>query len=313
MIHFSKLKLYFIHLIFCLTISFSFTAQLSAEQYILSTSGNETILSNNQNLSWTLGEVVIHTGSQSNYHFTQGFHQPSPICNLVINLSDSLIYCGLDSVFIDAGLYESYSWNTGDTTQFLFTDIEGTYSIEVVDSIGCSAIDSFQLFLHDIPIITANVFEFADGSGGDVELDINGNPPFIFDWSNDGLGDFDDFQDQYNLSPGSYQVIIIDNNGCIDTIDVYIDNEISIFIPTGISPNADGVNDTWDIQGIETINEYQVKILNRWGQILYSSKNNFVPWDGMYNGNIVPTSDYYYIVEISSINKVYTGTLTVKY
>ena len=303
----------FIHLLFCFTISCSLTAQLSAEQFILSTSGSDADLSNNQNLSWTLGEVIIHTGSQSNYNFTQGFHQQNSICNLVFNLSDSLIYCGLDSVFIDAGLYQSYAWNTGDTTQFLFTDIEGYYSIEVTDSVGCIAIDSFQLFLHDLPTITANVFEFSDGTGGDVDLDVNGNYPFLYDWSNDGSGDFDDNEDQYDLSPGSYQVIIIDNNGCIDTIDVFIDNEISLFIPTGISPNADGVNDTWDIQGIESINEYQVKILNRWGQILYSSKNNYVPWDARYNGEIVPTSDYYYIVEVFSINKVYTGTLTVKY
>jgi gliding motility-associated-like protein len=302
-----------IHLLFCFSISCSLTAQLSAEQFILSTCGNEANFSNNQNLSWTLGEVIIHTGSQSNYHFTQGFHQGFPICDLVFNLSDSLIYCGLDSVFIDAGLYQSYAWNTGDTTQFLFTDIEGYYSIEVTDSLGCSAIDSFQLFLHDLPTITANVFEFSDGSGGDVELDVNGNYPFLYDWSNDGSGDFDDNEDQYGLSPGSYQVIIIDNNGCIDTIDVFIDNEITLFIPTGISPNADGVNDTWDIQGIESIDEYQVKILNRWGQVLYSSENNYFPWDGRYNGEIVPTSDYYYIVEVFSINKVFTGTLTVKY
>ena len=71
---------------------------------------------------------------------------------LVFNLSDSLIYCGLDSVLLDVGLYESYSWNTGDTTQFLFAGIEGGYSIEVTDSVGCSAIDSFQLFLHDFLI-----------------------------------------------------------------------------------------------------------------------------------------------------------------
>ena len=306
-----RLKL--IHLLFSLTISSSLTAQLSAEQFILSASGNEANLSNNQNLSWTLGEVIVHTGNQSNHHFSQGFHQNHSICNLVFNLSDSLIYCGLDSVFIDAGFYESYAWSSGDTTQLLFTDLEGNYSIEVTDSIGCSAIDSFQLFLYDLPTITANVFAFSNGAGADVELDVSGDSPFSYDWSNDGLGDFDDNEDQYDLSPGSYQVIIIDNNGCIDTIDVFIDNEISLFIPTGISPNSDGINDTWDIQGIESIDEYQVKILNRWGQVLYSSENNYTPWDGMYNGKIVPTSDYYYILEVVSVNKVYTGTLTVKY
>lgn len=287
-------------------------AQLSADQYVLSSSGEQVNLSNN-NMSWTLGEVVIHTGSQSSFHVTQGFHQPPVICNLIFNLSDSLFFCGTDPVFIDAGLYESYSWNTGDTSQVILTDLEGTYSIEVTDSVGCSAIDSFQLFLHDLPIITSNVFEFADGTGADVEIDVNGNPPFLFDWSSDGLGDFDDDQDQYSVSPGSYQVVVVDGNGCVDTIDVFINDEVSLFIPTGISPNSDGVNDFWAIQGIETINDYQIKVLNRWGQVLFSAKNQYEPWDGTFNGKLVPTSDYYYIIEISSINKVYTGTLTVKY
>ncbi len=285
--------------------------QLSADQYIHSSSGNFATLSNGQNLSWSIGEVVVHSGF-SNYHFTQGFHQPGFVCNLVFNLSD-LSYCGLDSVLLDAGNYSTYLWNTGDSTQTIQAFNDGVYSIEITDSLGCSALDSFQLFLHDLPLISSSVTQFNDGSGGDVELNISGNPPFLFDWDMDGTGDFDDFQDQFALSPGTYQVVVLDDNGCVDTIDVFIDNEVFVFIPTGISPNSDGVNDTWEIQGINSLQDFQVKILNRWGNVLYSSKNEYVPWDGIYNGVRVPTSDYYYVIELFSLNKVYTGTLTVRY
>ncbi len=304
----------FLFLFFFLLIIGKINAQLTAEQYILSTSGEQGSFTNNQSLSWTIGEVIIETGNQNNYQFTQGFHQPNLICNLVFNFSDSLIYCGLDSVLLDAGLFNSYLWTSGDTTQTLMVDTEGSYTIEVTDTLGCSAIDSFQLFLHDIPLITANIFEFLDGTGGDVDLDIfQGTPPYYYDWNLDGTGDYDDLEDQYNLTPGTYQVIVIDENGCTDTLDVFITDEMAIFIPTGVSPNADGVNDTWDIQGIELLNDYEIKVLNRWGHILYSSKNNFTPWDATYKGAKVPTSDYYYVIEFLSRNKVYTGTLTVKY
>jgi len=299
---------------FIFFLGFTLHGQYTADQYILSTSGSFGSFTNNNTLSWTIGEVIIETGNQNNYQFTQGFHQPTPTCNLVFDFSDSLTYCGLDSVLIDVGSFESYMWSSGDTTQTLMANTNGNYTIQVTDSLGCSAIDSFQLFLHDIPFITANVFEYIDGTGGDVDLDVfQGNPPYYYDWSMDGTGDFDDLEDQFNLSPGTYQVIVIDENGCKDTIDVFITDEMAIFIPTGISPNADGVNDTWDIQGIDLLNDYEVKVLNRWGHVLYSAKNNFSPWDATYKGALVPTSDYYYVIEFISLKKVYTGTLTVKY
>ena len=148
------------------------TGQLTAEQYILSTSGSQGTFLNNHSMSWTIGEMLIETGTQSDNKFTQGFHNP----------------------------------------------------------------------------------------------------------------------------------------------DIIVIEEITIFVPTGISPNADGVNDTWDITGIDLLEDFQVKILNRWGQVLYSSSHtNYSPWDGTYKGSKVPTSDYYYIIESLSLNKVYTGTLTVKY
>ena len=64
---------------------------------------------------------------------------------------------------------------------------------------------------------------------------------------------------------------------------------------------------------INSLKDFQVKILNRWGNVLYSSINEYVPWDAIYNGARVPTSDYYYVIELFSLNKVYTGTLTVRY
>ena len=290
---------------------FKANSQLSADQFIYSSCGDIGPISGNQFISWTIGEVVVES-SISNFHFTQGFHQPGHICNLIFNLPD-LSFCGVDSVVLDAGEHFNYMWNNGDTTQSIVATSNGLYSIEISDSIGCSAVDSFQLMLHDLPIITSTINQYFDGSGGDVELSVFGNAPFLFDWDIDGNGDFDDFSDQFNLSPGTYQVIVMDDNDCKDTIDVFIDNEIFIFIPTGISPNSDGVNDTWEIQGISSAENYSVKILNRWGNTLYSSSNEYTPWDGIYNGSRVPTSDYYYIIELYSLNKVYTGTLTVRY
>ena len=126
---------------------FQVKGQFSADQYIHSSSANFGVFSNGQQMSWTIGEVVVHSGF-SNYHFTQGFHQPGFVCNLIFDLSDSLIFCGLESVDLTVGNYTSYLWNTGDTTQTIQASSDGSYSIEITDSLGCTAIDSFQLFLQ---------------------------------------------------------------------------------------------------------------------------------------------------------------------
>src|SRR5690606_11312893 len=67
-----------------------------------------------------------------------------------------------------------------------------------------------------------------------------------------------------------------------DSTDVFItvlDRE-SLDIPNGISPNGDGVNDAWVVDGIEFINDNEVLILNRWGNVVWEMKNYDNSWKG---------------------------------
>jgi gliding motility-associated-like protein len=68
-----------------------------------------------------------------------------------------------------------------------------------------------------------------------------------------------------------------------------------------ITPNNDGVNDTWRIQGIESFNENIVSIFNRWGDTVFQADgydNENVVWDGTNNGNELGAGTYFYIIEI---------------
>ncbi|MBK6964960.1 MAG: gliding motility-associated C-terminal domain-containing protein, partial [Bacteroidales bacterium] len=88
-----------------------------------------------------------------------------------------------------------------------------------------------------------------------------------------------------------------------------------IVIFNGISPNADGNNDTWIIKGIEDFPDNTVKIFNRWGDKIadlshYDNVNVF--WDGTNtHGELVPDGTYYYILEIKEL-KTFTGWIYIR-
>ena len=70
------------------------------------------------------------------------------------------------------------------------------------------------------------------------------------------------------------------------------DEQEDYAIPKFFTPNADGYNDTWEITGINNQN-YSVYIFDRYGKLLKTLKNNN-NWDGNYNGNPLPSSDYWF-------------------
>lgn len=109
------------------------------------------------------------------------------------------------------------------------------------------------------------------------------------------------------LSKGKYIVRIIGNSGCFITqmIDIGIDNneDCKLKFYSGITPNGDGNNDVWYVDNIEQFPENEIKIFNRWGNIVWEASgynNDDVVWKGENNGgNDLPDGTYFYIAIIS--------------
>lgn len=90
---------------------------------------------------------------------------------------------------------------------------------------------------------------------------------------------------------------------------------MSIYIPNSFTPNGDGLNDDFGAYG-EAINDFTMRIFNRWGQIVFESANAAQRWDGTYDGVKVPQGSYVYKVSaigISGNREVKKGTVTVVY
>jgi gliding motility-associated-like protein len=105
-----------------------------------------------------------------------------------------------------------FSWSNGSVTEDLSGVIAGIYSLTVTDANGCAQTASG--FVNTLPSmqINANVDQLvcAQDLGGIDLLVTSGSAPYTFNWSNGA-----DSEDLNNITPGSYSVVVIDNNGCV--------------------------------------------------------------------------------------------------
>ncbi|MBS1525740.1 MAG: gliding motility-associated C-terminal domain-containing protein [Bacteroidetes bacterium] len=86
----------------------------------------------------------------------------------------------------------------------------------------------------------------------------------------------------------------------------------SLSIANTITPNGDGVNDYWNISGIENYPAARVQVFTRYGQKVFDSKGYQHPFDGTYGGKTLPTGVYYYIIDMGNPNcNLLSGSLTI--
>lgn len=111
--------------------------------------------------------------------------------------------------------------------------------------------------------------------------------------------------------PGRYDVIMVasSDHGCIDSVKTLltVKDEYSIYVPTAFSPDGDGLNDEFMIFG-SGIDEttFKISISDRWGQLIYESKNRNEKWNGkhMNRGPIVPAGTYVWMVSCYDLGGV---------
>jgi gliding motility-associated-like protein len=111
----------------------------------------------------------------------------------------------------------------------------------------------------------------------------------------------------------SYQVIVVDGNNCKDkdsvAVFVILNDTCGVSIYNLISPNGDGKNDVWFIDGVNFFPENSVNIYNRWGDRVWQGKNydnDKVLWSGQdQKGAALPDGTYYYVVELG--DKTFSG------
>lgn len=214
--------------------------------------------------------------------------------------------------------YEVTSENNFKKYLSNYSDLrEGNYNIMVSDYNNCKHTANFVI-KEPLKIETNFYTEkpsCKDALDGKIIVDIQGGvAPYRYYIDNKLFTD----STLYYMQSGNYEIIIKDSNNCIKSLKkIIIDENHSncLLIPTAITPNGDGKNDTWKIEGLDLFFEYEILVFNRWGQMLYKSTNLSDPnWDGKYKSKFVPTGTYLYVINTKGrIERKYTGSISVIY
>lgn len=211
-----------------------------------------------------------------------------------------------------------YMWSSGNSTSAAADSLApGIYTVNVKDSqTQCAAADSFPITQPDSLAIGADVKSDTCKSGkGGISIAANGGTaPYQYLWSNHATG-----SDVTELIAGTYMLTVTDMNNCkIESAIIVGDTCTGIIIHDVITPNGDGINDVWVIEGLQDYPKNTVQLFDKWGNLLYEQKNYNNDWGGRgSNGEQVPDGTYFYLVKLNTENiyggkNAFTGALLVK-
>ncbi|WP_110056216.1 PKD domain-containing protein [Chitinophaga sp. S165] len=209
---------------------------------------------------------------------------------------------------------ETFTWDFGDgspesneisPTHTYNNPGSYTVSLHAVDSSTCNITDDTTMVITVFPPPTAD-FDYSPTKP--VE-----NTPITFtnQSSPDAVNFLWEFGDgegstlpnpvyQYNKT-GVYDVYLISRNsaGCQDTAHKQVSAiVIPLFdIPSAFSPNRDGVNDVFLVKGFG-IAKFNMKIYNRWGQMVFETNDPLLGWDGSFKGAVQPMDAYAFVINV---------------
>ena len=195
---------------------------------------------------------------------------------------------------------DEYEWSTGEITSEIEITETGTYSVIITTPSGCTATSEFDVIISEpANIEVVETIDFSDPNN--ITITVTGIGDYLFQ--------LDDMEPQTsglfeNVGLGYHTLTIIDINGCASvTKEVLV-----IDAPKHMTPNNDGDFDTWHIVGVETLPGTVVHIFDRYGKLLKQLSHNSSGWDGTYNGNLMPSSDYWWTADVKRGDIEFTAT-----
>jgi gliding motility-associated-like protein len=200
----------------------------------------------------------------------------------------------------------TYTWTknnsvlSGQTNSTLDVNTEGDYTVVVTSLAGCSTPKKIKVSASDIATITK--IDIVDLSAiNTVTVNTIGQGAYEFSLDKpDGPFQLSNYFD--NVSSGIHEVYINDKNGCGT-----VSKTISVIgVPKYFTPNADGFNDFWNIEGINaTFNgNSTIYIFDRYGKLLKQLIPTSQGWDGTIAGQPLSSDDYWYTLQLEDGREV---------
>jgi gliding motility-associated-like protein len=284
-------------------------------------SWNTVPASSNLNLTTVIAGNYTLTVTDANGCIVNGTYTVPSVAGFIIDTNNLVtinsncdnVAGSISGIVLTGGTGYTYNWtNTAQTTVNPTNLSAGIYDLTVTDASGCIRtingieIESNASNIQADFVVTENpgsvneLVQFSDQSTGNISgwnwsidstLISVQNPSYIF------------------TEEGIYPVtlIVVNNNGCIDSMTVFVEILTDIVVPNVLTTNFDAINDTWIINGLAK--ETKVLILNRWGQIVFQTNDYKNDWKGLDSSGEKSVNGVYTYVIITKNGEKISGFL----
>ncbi len=204
--------------------------------------------------------------------------------------------------------------------------LTSTYKlVSVVYGSNCQATlqGEANITVFNLPEILAVLFSNENCGNKDGKILVSdrdvksGKAPFEYSIDGKTFAKTDTFG---SLKAGTYTLSVKDANGCVYAYPkpIEIRNQECLIntklVPTVITPNGDGQNDTWEVPNLSNFKDCIITVFDRWGgQVFSSVASNSKAWDGSNNGATLPLGTYYYVIDLKKVgHSPITGFIDIR-
>lgn len=180
------------------------------------------------------------------------------------------------------------------------------------NSAGCDSTITLNLTVKPLPnTYLGQDMNHCFADDGNLILSVPDADCDSYQWSNGETNQF------ISVNHGGTYSVTATRNGCTNEYEIIIKDicPINIYLPNCITPSdGDGINDVFQLSSTKDIEEFSIKIFNRWGKLIFMSDDPHFKWDGNVNGKIDINETYTYAIQYTTVyreKKIISGSITV--
>jgi len=193
----------------------------------------------------------------------------------------------------------------------------GTYAVQFyyLTNKGCySDTISKNVTVHPYPVVNAGPDLFVlEGGQATIAASATGSSNYSYLWTPSSYLNSNSILQPLTkpLADITYRLTVTGAGGCSSTDNVFVKVLLEPDVPNAFSPNADGINDVWNIKYLSSYPGAVIKVFDRYGKQVFTSTGYNQPWDGLFNGKPLPVGTYYYILDPKNGRKATSGSVTI--
>ena len=295
------------------SISLSTTVVGAPVTYSWSNGGTTPTVQLTPSVSTLYSVVVTNTDNCASTATTDIYVNPTSPDNSFAYGSDTL--CAGESTTLSAAGGAEFNWNPlpvkaldGYGRVEVTPSVSTLYTVVISTNGDCAVSRTVQVVVNPKPELWL---------GNDTVFSLQ-EPMFLFargtgsvTWiKGDGISCVTCARTQiFPSQKSTYEAITINEYGCVnrDEVTVDIGDELGIYVPSGFTPNGDGINDVLKVRGFGIVFE-RFTVFNRWGMVVFSSGDIEEGWNGQARGSACETGTYTWLLQYRPEN----GTSTRK-